>query len=84
MDGVPRGREIQAYLNNAAGVESFVIIDDDDDMEHLKPHLILTPFEIGLTEADADRAIAMLTDCEDVLISASSAAHATIQVGPTT
>jgi hypothetical protein len=29
-------------------------------MEDLKPRLIQTPFEIGLTEQDADRAIEML------------------------
>jgi hypothetical protein len=57
--GIPRGREIAAWLA-ANTVESFVIIDDDKDMEHLLPHLLHTPFEIGLTEADADRAIQML------------------------
>jgi HAD domain in Swiss Army Knife RNA repair proteins len=59
---VPRGLEIQKWLDGyqRETVESFVIIDDDRDMEHLLPRLIHTPFECGLTEADADRAIEML------------------------
>jgi hypothetical protein len=57
--GVPRGREIAAWLA-ANAVDSFVILDDDGDMEELLDHLIQTPFEVGLTEADADRAIEML------------------------
>lgn len=56
---VPRGREIAAWLKENP-VESFVIIDDDKDMEHLMPWLIHTPFDTGLTEADADKAIEML------------------------
>jgi hypothetical protein len=59
---VPRGLEIQKWLDEyeRETVESFVIIDDDKDMEHLLPRLIHTPFECGLTEADADKAINML------------------------
>jgi len=61
---VPRGREIAAwikqYSEDREEVESFVILDDDADMEELMPFLIQTPFEIGLTEADADKAIEML------------------------
>jgi hypothetical protein len=30
-------------------------------MEHLVPFLIQTPFEVGLTESDADKAIEMLS-----------------------
>ena len=59
---IPRGLEIQKWLDDyeRETVESFVIIDDDQDMEHLLPRLIHTPFEFGLTEEDADRAIEML------------------------
>jgi hypothetical protein len=61
---VPRGLEIDAwikqYTEDREPVESFVILDDDKDMEHLMPHLIHTPFEVGLTEADADLAIKRL------------------------
>jgi hypothetical protein len=61
---VPRGLEIQKWLDEYERdvVEAFVIIDDDKDMEHLLPRLIHTPFEIGLTEQDADTAVAMLSE----------------------
>jgi hypothetical protein len=57
----PRGQEIASFLKICDNVESFVILDDDDDMEDLREFLIQTPFEKGLTEADADRAIRMLS-----------------------
>ena len=63
-NSVPRGLEIEAwikqYTEDREAVETFVILDDDKDMEHLIPHLIHTPFEVGLTEADADLAIKRL------------------------
>jgi hypothetical protein len=69
-NSVPRGREIaewiRQYTEDGGSVESFVILDDDADMEELMPYLIKTPFEIGLTEADADKAIEMLTARESV------------------
>lgn len=59
--GVPRGREIQAWLDEAeVKPERFVIIDDDCDMEHLRGSLIKTEFEVGLTMMDALLAIEML------------------------
>ena len=39
---------------------AFVILDDGDDMLHLKPYLVRTNPEVGLTEADVDLAIEML------------------------
>lgn len=61
----PRGLEIASFIESyekrgRGKVESFVILDDDADMEHLLPFLIQTPFDVGLTEADADKAIEML------------------------
>lgn len=56
-----RGSEIADYLKHQKDVEAFVIIDDDNDMDDFEPFLIQTPFDIGLTEEDADRAIDMLT-----------------------
>jgi len=65
---VPRGREIQAWLDRRkqdyahcgghwGDVDRFVILDDDSDMEHLLPHLVKTDFEHGLTmEKAADAA----------------------------
>jgi hypothetical protein len=61
-----RGEEIAEYLHGKTNVESFVILDDDRDMEELEPYLIQTPFDVGLTEKDADRAIDMLTRAHDV------------------
>jgi hypothetical protein len=69
---VQRGIEIQAYLDLTRNVESFVILDDDRDMVHLMPFLIQTPFEVGLTEADADRAIGMLRTRNWPLITAEA------------
>jgi hypothetical protein len=60
LAAAPRGREIAAWLSEHPNVESFVIIDDDDDMEELSNHLIQTPFEVGLTEVDADKVIGVL------------------------
>ncbi len=61
-----RGDEIQAWLDAApdygVDVESFVIIDDDSDMAHLASRLVKTAFETGLTDADVDRALGVLTE----------------------
>lgn len=61
---VPRGREIAAWLANNKtlySLQSFVILDDNADMEHLAPYLILTTFEHGLTPKLAEWAISILT-----------------------
>jgi hypothetical protein len=55
-----RGDEIADWLSKHPEVTSFVILDDGDDMGVLKHRLVQTDYEIGLTEADADRAIAIL------------------------
>jgi hypothetical protein len=41
-------------------VESFIILDDDNDMEMLAPRLCLCKNEDGLTKEVADQAIKML------------------------
>lgn len=41
-------------------VESFVILDDNQDMVHLAHRLVRTQFSAGLTEADAEVAIRIL------------------------
>lgn len=60
--GVPRGCEIQCWLNNwkKEPVESFCIIDDDSDMVHLKNRLIHTTWQDGLLDCHKDAAIALL------------------------
>lgn len=64
--GTVRGDEIQAWLDGLSGhfgpVESFVILDDDNDMRHLKDRLVRTEFVCGLTMLDAEKAVALLTD----------------------
>ncbi len=57
-----RGIEIQQWLDHNVRwpVESFAILDDDADMEHLSPRLVQTSFEAGLTMADAERAIGLM------------------------
>jgi len=69
-----RGNEIQAWINRFENnkdwinkneglekLESFVILDDDSDMEHLIPFLVQTDGEIGLTDELADKAIKILS-----------------------
>ena len=56
-----RGEEINVWLEAySREVEKFVILDDDADMAHLVDRLVRTKSDVGLTEADADRAIRML------------------------
>lgn len=55
-----RGDEIQEWLDCNGGCDSFVILDDDDDMGHLSHKLVLTDFEVGLTDADMQKAIKIL------------------------
>jgi len=53
---VDRGLEIQSWIDayGASEIEKFVIIDDNDDMMHLKDSLVQTDVAIGLTIKDAD------------------------------
>ena len=63
MRHLNRGGEIQAFMDawsSPKQIGAIVIIDDDRDMDHLSDRLVRTEFEVGFTEADADRAIAML------------------------
>ena len=60
--GLRRGDEIQRWMDDyqRETIEAFVILDDDSDMKHLLPYLVLTNTEQGLTMEDAQRAIEML------------------------
>lgn len=58
---VPRGHEIQQYLDEHPETECFVILDDECDMAHLEPFMVKTKFDCGLTEHDAERAIELLS-----------------------
>ncbi len=57
-----RGHEIRAWLYGWEGepIESFVILDDNCDMEPYKGHLVQTSFWHGLRIRDALRAVRML------------------------
>jgi len=60
--GFERGDEIANWLKNNPDVDSFVILDDGDDMGALKERLVQTNYEIGLTQKDAERAVKMLVE----------------------
>ena len=57
-----RGHEIQTWLDSGVtNVESYVIIDDDDDMlESQKDNFILTDIRCGFTSRDLAKAIEIL------------------------
>lgn len=57
---IPRGRQIQEWLDAHPEVTRFVILDDDEDMEHLRPHLVKTTWKDGLLDEHVDEAIARL------------------------
>lgn len=54
-----RGFEIESWLNEN-NVESFVILDDDSDMENLMPYLVQTSYLNGLEECHVNKAIDIL------------------------
>lgn len=72
-----RGDQIQAWLDVHGGAGKgarwggwhapIVLLDDTSDMAHLTPYLVLTDHRVGITDADADRAIAMLRADVDAL-----------------
>lgn len=57
---IPRGKEIAEFLKKSEKADSFVIIDDHDDMIHLKPHLVQTNVKHGLTKEDVEKALKIL------------------------
>lgn len=61
-----RGKEIQMWLdsNERHAVDSFVILDDDSDMDHLMPRLVKTTFESGLRTAHIEKALELLAVAE--------------------
>lgn len=59
---VQRGDEIQAWLDDNQGVETFIILDDDDDMGTLRRRLVRTLTIPGLSEVEVRRAIQLLKE----------------------
>lgn len=59
----PRGREIQAWLTRYdARVDSFVILDDQDDMVSLRHRLVRTTLKEGLQDHHVALAVRMLRE----------------------
>lgn len=48
LPGKSRGAEIKAWLAECAEIESFVILDDDSDMDDLSDRLVKTKTDEGL------------------------------------
>lgn len=58
---IPRGKEIAHYLKMLEKQpEAFVILDDHDDMLHLKSNLIQTSMKTGITQDDVEKALKIL------------------------
>lgn len=58
---IPRGKEIAQFLKLLEKQpESFVILDDHDDMLHLKTNLVQTSMKTGITQDDVEKALKIL------------------------
>ncbi|WP_134701827.1 HAD domain-containing protein [Ammoniphilus sp. YIM 78166] len=60
-----RGQEIQQYIEESKWdptlkVDRFIILDDNDDMGHLRSYLVRTHWRTGLDEEAKEQAIQML------------------------
>lgn len=55
--GMPRGYEIHGWLSGFPGKREFVILDDQDNMDFLSPHLIQTNSSVGLTDENVQQVI---------------------------
>lgn len=63
LNAQDRGHEIQAWLDEwPRFIDSFVIVDDGDDMAHLLPRLVRVDPNVGLTDTDCARIVAMLAE----------------------
>lgn len=58
--GIPR-HQLRQIAGPPRTVSSFVILDDGTDMAHLTPRLVRTDWLVGLTDADVDAALALLS-----------------------
>lgn len=66
--GYWRGEEILTYLRSHPDITNYVILDDiffeDFSIKEIEEHLVLTNAEVGLADADVDRAINILRGSE--------------------
>jgi HAD domain in Swiss Army Knife RNA repair proteins len=58
---IERGWEIQEWLKEHPEVSSYIIIDDESDMDGVAHRLVKTSFDVGLTQDHVDLAIQMLS-----------------------
>jgi hypothetical protein len=56
-----REQEVKAWLDAHGGVESFVILDDDQEFGALSDHHVRTDSKVGLTARDVEHALAILS-----------------------
>jgi len=66
MNGFDRGNEIGAWLKEHTDIESYIILDDFDDMGEYGIHLLLTSAATGITESDVNIAIDFLNGKVDI------------------
>lgn len=57
---LPRGLEIQQWIDENNFKGKFIIIDDDSDMCHLLPVLVRTDCQLGFTIYDFQKALKLL------------------------
>ena len=55
-----RGHEIARWIEDVDFCGKFIILDDNDDMAHLAPHLIKTDTDIGMLRGHVDSVIKAL------------------------
>ncbi|MGI9507634.1 MAG: HAD domain-containing protein [Geminicoccaceae bacterium] len=68
IGGESRGRQIRDWLSeNTNGDIPFVVLDDERlcGFDEVRDNLVLTDGSVGLTEADADKAIQILDRSQD-------------------
>lgn len=63
-EAVERGMEIQAWLDKHPEVERFAIVDDCEDMAHLRERLVRTLSYEGLRRREGDELIGLLGKAE--------------------
>jgi hypothetical protein len=63
--GEQRGFEIKHWLDNCdVDVESFVVLDDDNDMDVVRDNFVQTKHDYGLTYVEGHKAVEMLNGKE--------------------
>jgi len=61
INSTTRRNQIGSWLNDADGVEAFIILEDCEKMYELEKNTIRTSAKTGLTDLDVERAIKLLS-----------------------